>query len=71
MGTVDTISHNTWPIQGRYFRKRVRVCFHYDSVHTIGGFCVRDDAAAPWQTIFKLDNGHYVLATECQYTVDE
>lgn len=67
MGVVQGISFDSFPRHGGYLGRRVRVCFHYDTRRTIGGVCIRDDAEAPGLTIFRLDNGRVVLATECQY----
>ena len=61
-------SMDDFPKQGSYLGRRVRVCFNYDTDHTIAGEIVRDDAAG--LTIIKLDTGLYVLGTECQYTDD-
>ena len=71
MGVVENISFSNFPRQGSHFGKRVEVCFHYNTSDTIGGVCVRDDEVYPHRTIFKLDDGRYVLASECQYSVEE
>lgn len=63
------IKHNSFPPQGSYLGKRVDVVFHYDTARVIQGVCVRDDAGEPGRTIFRLDDGRYVLATECQYSL--
>lgn len=67
MGCVKGISHNEFPKQGSLLNKRVSVCFNYDSSREIYGVIVRDDVEEPGKTIIKLDDGRYVLATECQY----
>lgn len=51
--------------------RRVKVCFHYDTRQTVCGTVVRDDSEHPWKTIIRLDDGRYVLSTECQYTMAE
>lgn len=67
MGCVHTISHQNFPKQGSFLGKRVRVCFHYCTEHEVAGVCVRDDIEDPGRMIFKLDDGRYVLSSECQY----
>ncbi len=67
MGKVRTITHRSFPKQGSYLNKRVKVFFHDDSFHQLEGTVVRNDADEPFLLIFKLDNGQYVLSTECQY----
>jgi len=69
MGCVDTITAEKYPKQGGHMKRRVEVAFHYDLDKKFGGFVVRDDAEEPWVTIIKLDDGRYVLATECQYSL--
>lgn len=67
MGSHSNITHEKFPKQGDLLNKPVVVCFHYDTTHTINGICVRDDREEPWMTIFKLDDGRYIRAEECQY----
>lgn len=67
MGALAEITHNEFPDQGLHYGKRVEVCFHCDTRFTVMGEVVRDDAGEPYQTIIKLDDGRYILATECQY----
>ena len=67
MGVVATIRHDTMPKAGSTLGKRVEVCFHYNMKEVIGGEIVRNDSEQPFLTIIKLDDGRYVLATECQY----
>lgn len=67
MGNVETITARRFPKQGDWLGRRTRVCFHYDTSQQLGGRVVRDDGEAPWVTIIQLDNGRYVLATECQH----
>lgn len=67
MGVHQNIRFDKFPKQGEMLGKRVKVCFFYDANNTIDGECVRDDMEEPFRTIFKLDNGNYVLATECQF----
>jgi hypothetical protein len=67
MGEVANIKHDSFPLQGSLLGKRVMVGFHYDTEHAVQGICVRDDAEQPGKTIFQLDDGPYILASECQY----
>ena len=69
MGVVANIKHDSFPPQGSHLGKRVNVVLHYDTDHIVQGVCVRDDADEPGTTIFQLDDGRYVLATECQYSL--
>lgn len=71
MGSVQNIGMHCFPAQGSYLGRRVRVCFHYDTEVTIGGEVVRDDVDAPYALIIKLDDGRYVLATECMYALEK
>ena len=68
MGAHKNITHDKFPAQGKLLNERVRVCFHYVTSNVIEGICIRDDAEEPRMTIFQLDNGRTVLATECQYS---
>ena len=68
MGVISTIDYESFPKQGDLIGKRVRVVFKYDTSHEIEGECVRDDIEEPHRTIFRLDDGRFVLASECQYT---
>jgi hypothetical protein len=71
MGVHAAISSGTFPKQGEWLGKRVRVCFNYDTSEQIGGTIVRDDVEDPLRTIIQLDDDRFVLAAECQYqTVD-
>ena len=64
MSTIDLAS---FPTQGTWIGKRVRVCFNFDTSQTVLGWVVRDDAEEPGLMIIRLDNGRHVLSTECQY----
>lgn len=66
MGTHTNISFTDFPEQGSWLGKQFRICFNYDTTKTLTGICVRDDREEPGRTIFKLDDGRYVLSTECQ-----
>lgn len=67
MGCVKNISINSFPKQGRALNARVIVCFHYDTTKTIHGIIVRSDTEEPGEEIIKLNDGRYILSTECQY----
>lgn len=67
MGIHQSITAGTFPRQGSMLGRRVRVCFHYDGSRWVEGTCVRDDAEEPGVEIFRLDDGRFVLSTECQY----
>lgn len=74
MGCVNTISYDNYPKQAddtyKYPQvgKRVEVCYHYNTRYKHYGTIVRSDIEEPFQTIIALDNGRYLLATECQYS---
>jgi hypothetical protein len=68
MGVVETIDYDRFPKQNERVGSRVDVVFRYDTTRRIGGVLVRDDFEEPWQTIIALDDGRYVLSTECQYS---
>ncbi len=70
MGVHPNISHDRFPRQGAWLGIRVKVCFNYDSSHLIGGTMVRDDAEEPGIAIIALDDGKYVLTTECMWSPD-
>lgn len=69
MGNEPTISADLFPKQGSFVGRAVNVCFNYDTSCTIRWRVVRDDAEHPGRMIIALDNGWYVLSTECQYSV--
>ena len=56
-----------FPKQGAFLGKKVCVCFNYDPEIQFPGVVVRDDAEEPGRMIIRLDDGRYVLSTECQY----
>ena len=66
MGVEKNIDANSFPKQGEWLGQRFRICFNYDTSQIVEGTCVRDDKEDPGRTIFALDDGRYVLATECQ-----
>jgi len=68
MGVVANIDYDKFPKQ-RWKGERCKVFFNYDTSESIGGVIVRDDIEAPHITIIQLDDGRFVLATECQYQI--
>lgn len=68
MGAYENISHDRFPKQGAYLGRAVDVCFNYDLSHRVRGRIVRDDTEEPGRLIIALDDGRYVLSTECQYS---
>ena len=69
MGVVNNVGTTEFPTQGSYLNQRVKVCFRYDTSKTITGTIVRDDMEQPFVTVIKLNDGRYVLSTECQYSL--
>jgi hypothetical protein len=67
MCVVANISHDKFPKQGNWLNRPVSVCFNYDTSKRMTGTIVREDAEAPGVMIIALDNGRFVLSTECQY----
>lgn len=68
MGAHVNIDYDRFPEQGSNVNQPVNVSFHYDTSVTLPGRIVRDDREDPWRLIILLDDGRYVLATECQYS---
>lgn len=71
MGKATNVGIGKYPAQGTHYLAKVEVCFNYDPTQTLQGQIVRDDIEEPHLTIIKLDDGRYILATECQYSVIE
>jgi hypothetical protein len=69
MGYEKNVGYEKFPSQGEYLGERVNVCFSYVTDKFIEGTIIRDDIVEPYQTIIKLDDGRYILATECQYSL--
>jgi len=67
MGVHDNVGFNKFPKQSDRVGCVVRVCFNYDTSETILGRIVREDVEEPGKMIIKLNDGRYVLSTECQY----
>lgn len=66
MGCVPTITATSFPKQGSYLGRRVKILYHYNQEGGLGTI-IRDDAEEPHRTIIKTDDNRYILATECQY----
>jgi len=77
MGCYDNIGHDKFPKQGSHLGKKAEVCFHFNTNELISGKVVRDDMESrkvgehesPGLTIIALEDGRYVLSTECQYSI--
>lgn len=67
MGCSESVGIDKYPKQGRFLHYRVRVCFHYDTSRVIEGTMVRNDMEEPYLSIIKLDDGRYIMSTECQF----
>jgi hypothetical protein len=69
MGVEANVGATEFPKQGPHLHRAVGVCFRYATGDLIGGIVVRDDMEPPYRTIIRLDDGRFVLASECQYTI--
>jgi len=67
MGIVTNITYDTFPKQHERKDQEVLVCFHYDTTRTIVGKVVRDDIEAPFEMIILLEDGRYILSSECMW----
>lgn len=67
MGAHPNINYDKFPKQGSWLSQHVNVCFNYDTSKIWNGIIVRDDREEPFLTIIKLDNGNYIMSTECQF----
>ena len=68
MGCVKTIDWLRFPEQSGFVNRRVDVCFHYDTEHTVKGTIIREDREEPFETLIQLDDGRVVRGVECQYS---
>ena len=71
MGVVANIGFEEYPKQSDWNGKRVVVYFRYDTEKTIEGRIVRCDMESPGVSIIRLDDGRFILSSECQYQVKE
>ena len=69
MGIEKNVGFDVFPKQGDFLGKRVKVCFNFDTSRLLHGEIVREDMEEPYQEIIKLEDGRYILTTECQYSV--
>lgn len=74
MGCVANITADAFPRQMERtgisgLGARVRFFFHFDTTRSVLGRIVRADAEEPGKIIIALDDGRYVLSTECQWQV--
>lgn len=67
MGCSKKVGIDIFPKQGPFLHCRVRVCFNYDTSSVIEGEMVRQDMEEPYLSIIKLDDGRYIMTTECQF----
>lgn len=69
MGVHPNIGMVEFPKQGTYVGRKCKVAFNYEFDNVIYGVLVRDDREDPHRTIIQLDDGRYVMGTECQYSL--
>jgi hypothetical protein len=71
MGVFAGIDHESFPEQSSYNPPgtKVRVCFKYNTEHTVDGEIVRNDVEDPGVGIIRLADGRHVLFTECMYSI--
>ncbi len=69
MGVVANIGKDKFPKQSEIVGAKVSVCFNYDVKNTISGKVVRDDIEEPYRMIILLEDGRFVMSTECQYSI--
>jgi len=68
---MKKIEGKNFPAQGTLLGKTIEVNFKDDILNYIKGVCVRDDIVQPFRTIFHLENGMFILSTECfNYRID-
>lgn len=67
MGVVKGISYDKFPKQRESVGKEIDVCFNYNANKFLKAIIVRDDAVEPLVTIFMLEDGRFILSTECHY----
>jgi hypothetical protein len=67
MGIRKNVDYDKFPKQ-KSIGLRVDVCFRYETSRIINGIIVRFDVESPYVQIIKLDDGRFVLSTECQWS---
>lgn len=68
MGMHPSIGKDRFPRQGAV-GERMKVRLSDGS--ELGGTMRRDDMEAPWLTLIELDDGRFVLGTECVYAFEK
>lgn len=69
MGVHENIDIDKFPEQGTWLGRKVEVCFNYDTSKIVIGKIVREDIDSPGRMIIALDDGRFILSTECQYSL--
>ena len=67
MGVHPNVGYDKFPKQGKSLGKNVKVCFNYDTRKTLKGNVIRHDMEEPFLTLFQLEDGRVISATECHY----
>ena len=57
-------------MQSKFLHGRTQVLFR-DGDAELQGTILRDDVEEPFRTIIRLDDGRYILSTECLYAPHE
>lgn len=66
MGIHKNVGYDRFP-QQNYIGREVNVSFGYDTRYLLHGVIVRNDIEAPGTTVIQLDDGRFVLGSECFY----
>lgn len=69
MGVTPNVGPSSWPKQGNMLGEHVSVSFARETSTLFAGLVVRDDIEDPFRTIIQLDDGRFVLGSECQWSV--
>ena len=69
MGISPHINADTYPEQGTFVGRRVKVCYEYDTSRMVEGVILRDDKTEPGLLIIHTDDGRALLGTECMYSL--
>lgn len=67
MGCVANIDYDKFPKQSERVGMEVRVYFNYETTKFLKGRIVREDEESPRVRLFQLEDGRFVLDTECQW----
>lgn len=68
MGEHPNVGYDKFPQQGKNLGKLVRIIFNHHSDKALNGICIRDDLESPMDTIFMLEDGRVINASECQWS---